>query len=362
MQILQITPKYLPYIGGAEVVVQKISEYLARRGVPVTVYSIDLIGNLPSQQRLNDVLVKRFVPLLKDPVYCPEPRFVISMWKEDARVLHVHNLHILLPLLVTMTKRRYQKIVLQPHYHRFAQSSRRKTLLSMYGQLTTHFTVPQSCIIIANSTYERRILEEDFHSPRNIVLIPEGLDLRELEQVRHDPTEPKRILYIGALKGYKNVDKIIAGFAWLRANQESDIRLVIVGDGPERDFLLTCAQKLKISSFVEWKSNLAREEILVEYSKASLFVLLSQLESFSRVVYEALLIGVPVVVPSVGPLEHLISEGCAEGVSSLEAETIGKAMLKAMTKTYSKPSETHYLDWGEYGKRMIDLYETVLEK
>jgi glycogen(starch) synthase len=362
VHILQITPRYLPNLGGAEIVVQKTSEGLASHGLSVTVYSSDLNNRVPQEQRINGVLVKRFAPLISDPLYCPEPRFLASMRQEEAEILHVHNLHILIPFLVALTKRQGQKIVLQPHYHRFGQSSTRETLLSLYKQVSRHFTLPHSHIIIANSEYEKRILNEDFSRPRNIVLIPEGLDLSEIERVRYEPVKPKRILYIGVLKNYKNVDKLMAGFAWLRANQKLDVRLIIVGDGPQRDYLLSCAEKLGISSLVEWKSALSRDMILAEYAKASVFTLLSQLESFSRVVYEALLIGVPTVVPSDGPFEHLVRECCVEGTPSLEAEQIGKTMLKAMTKTYPKPGGDYYLDWTEYCRRIIAVYERAVEK
>jgi len=63
------------------------------------------------------------------------------------------------------------------------------------------------------------------------------------------------------------------------------------------------------------------------------------LESFSRVVYEALLVGVPTIVLNFGATEQLVKAGLAEGVNSLNPEEIANAMLKAIRKTYPKISE-----------------------
>lgn len=363
MRILQVTPRYFPSMGGVEVVVQKISETLVERGIQVVVFSLDRSSNLASVDNIRGVLVKRFTSLVGDPLYLPEPKFVAGLRKEKADVIHVHNIHTLPPLFVALCRRSDQKLLLQPHYHRYGQSPFRHSFFELYKQGAYGTIFSRTHIIVVNSAYEKQILCEDFPEAGNILLLPEGIDVDEAMHVKYEPVEPKRILYVGGLRRYKNVDKILEGFAYLIKNGDRNFRLVIVGDGPERNSLVNLADALGINGFVEWKSRLSRQQLLCEYAKASVFILLSPLESFSRVVYDALFVGVPVVVLDFGALRHLVAAGFAEGVNSLTQQDIADALLKATKKTYPRFSwdANAFLDWKSYSNRIINIYQKLCE-
>ena len=362
LRILQITPRYYPNIGGVEELVKRISEMLVANGLSVTVYTADLNPTLPRVQEINGVFVKRFKPIVGDPLYFPEPSFFKAIRQENAEVLHVHNLHTFLPLAAALFKGKKRKLVVHPHYHRFAQSSFRNCLFKIYKSGLKNVVFPLADIVVANSLYEKRILCEDFHLGRKIILLFEGVDVEECRSIKRKPVEPKRILYVGALRGYKNVDRIIEGFARLVKNCEENFKLVVVGDGPERPFLVNLAYRLGVNGLIEWKSRLTRQQLLDEYAKASVFVHLSPLESFSRVVYEALLIGVPTVVLNFGATEDLVKRGFAEGVKSLSPDEIGGSLLKAARETYSKLGDNAdaVSNWEQYLRKLVGLYHSLL--
>ncbi len=359
MHVLQVTPRYFPRVGGVETVVQKISEMLATRGSQVTVYSVDLSQGLSKQQKINGVVVKRFTPLFGDPLYFPEPRFLTSLRRENADVIHVHNAHTLPPVLTALSKHKGQKFLLQPYYHRFGQTSIRNCLIKLYRYGLNNVVLSRVDLVVVNSTYEKKIFNEDFSACKGTTLIPLGMDLNEARRVKHKPIEPKRVLYIGALRPYKNVDKLLEGFARLIREENKEYRLVIVGEGSEYDYLTKLAHSLGIAPFVEWKRGLSREQLLNEYAKASVFILLSSLESFSLVVYDALAIGVPVVVLNHGVLADLVDAGFAEGVNSLDAKEIAIALVRASRKTYTKMNR--FLDWRDYSNIVISIYHKLLE-
>ena len=361
MRIIQVTPRYFPTVGGVEVVVQKISEMLAEKGNEVTVYCVDKRNGLAAVEKIRGVTVKRFTPLFSDPLYLPEPKFVASLHKEKADIIHVHNIHTFPPLIAALSKNSGQKLVLQPHYHRYGQTPLRHSLFELYKKGFYSSLFSRTHLIIANSAYEKQTLSEDFPQAKNVVLLPEGIEVNDTKNVKHEPVEPKRILYVGVLKRYKNVHKILEGFACLMKSGQRDFRLVVVGDGPERPSLVSLASTLGVEGLVEWKFGLYREQLLGEYAKASVFVMLSPLESFSRVVYDALFIGVPVVVYNFGALSHLVTEGYAEGVNSLNKEAIAKALMKASKKTYLRISldSNNFLDWETYLNKLIGIYHEL---
>jgi glycosyltransferase involved in cell wall biosynthesis len=363
MRVIQVTPRYFPSVGGVEEVVRKISETLVERGVQVVVFSVDRSSNVAAFGNIGGVTVKRFAPLFNDPLYLPEPKFVSSLRKENADIIHVHNIHTLPPLIAALCRRADQKLLLQPHYHRYGQSPLRHSLFGLYKRGFFGLIFSRTHAVVANSAYEEKILCEDFPKLRNVHLLPQGLDFNEARRVKHAPVEPKRILYIGALKRYKNVNRILEGFAYLAKNKDGNLRLVVVGDGPERNSLVNLAYELGISGFVEWKSRLSREQLLGEYAKASVFILLSPLESFSRVVYDALIVGVPVVVLNFGALRHLVSSGFAEGVNTLAREDIAAALRKAIENKYVRIplGSGDFLDWNKYSNRIIETYQQLQE-
>jgi glycosyltransferase involved in cell wall biosynthesis len=359
MHVLQVTPRYFPNIGGVEIVVQKISERLAAKGAQVTVYSVDLTLGLLREQKVNGVSVKRFTPFFGDPLYLPEPKFLTSLRRDKPDIIHVHNVHTLPPFLAALAKHKDQKFLLQPYYHRFGQSSIRNSLFKLYRYGLGNVAFSRLDLVIVNSTYEKKIFNEDFPACKEIVLIPLGMDVNETKRLKHDPVEPKRILYIGALRPYKNVDKVLEGFARLIREESEEYRLVIVGEGSEYDYLVKLAHSLGVAPLVEWKRGLSRGQLLNEYAKTSVFILLSSLESFSLVTYEALMIGVPVVVLNFGALADLVDAGLAEGVDSLDAKEIAGALLRASRKKYTKMNL--FLSWRDYSNIIFDVYRRLLE-
>jgi glycosyltransferase involved in cell wall biosynthesis len=361
MRIIQVTPRYYPTIGGVEAVVQQISELLVKKGHEVTVYSADKHNKLVHCENINGVTVKRFTPLFSDPLYLSEPNFSISLHKEKADIIHAHNIHTFPPLVAALSKSSASKLVLQPHYHRYGQTPLRHSLFQLYQKAFYGLLFSQASLIIANSEYEKQTILEDFPQIKNTVLLPEGLDTSKVATITRSPVLPKRILFAGVLKHYKNVHKLLEAFAYLVKNVSKDYRLVIVGDGPEREALISLATSLGIAELVEWKGYLSRPELLKEYASASVFVMLSPLESFSRVVYDALFVGVPVVVYNFGALSGLVSGGFAEGVNSLNPQAISEATINALQKSYRKMTvnSKNFLDWDTYVNRLIVFYKDL---
>lgn len=367
MRILQVTPRYFPSLGGVEVVVKRISELLVEKGLFITVYSIDLSNKTMKEQTINGVLVKRFKPLVGDPLYLPPPNFIQAIRRDEADIVHVHNAHTLIPTFVALSKRRRQKLLLQPHYHKFGQTRIRNLLLGFYKYSLDKLVFPRVEFVITNSPYERRIIHEDFPSCKNVVLIPEGISLAEIKSVKWSPEKPTRVLYVGTLRRYKNVEKLLKAFAYLVKAIEKSFKLVIVGDGPERERLVNMTCEIGIEDYVEWKRNLSQKQLMMEYARAGVFISLSRLESFSRVVHEAILIGVPTVVQNFGATADMVKQDLVEGVNSLNPDVIAGAILKASRKTPLKVARTRVceiqktsLSWDEYLDRILEIYRKAL--
>ena len=93
--------------------------------------------------------------------------------------------------------------------------------------------------------------------------------------------------------------------AWAEAGLEG-ARLVLVGDGPERDALEALAEKLEIRDGVQFAG--MQDELARYYAAADVFVMPSRTEGLPMALLEAGMAGRPVVVSDVGDMPGIVRE------------------------------------------------------
>jgi glycosyltransferase involved in cell wall biosynthesis len=99
------------------------------------------------------------------------------------------------------------------------------------------------------------------------------------------------MLYVGRLSPEKEVDVLIKSFHAWQAQQGTNTKFVIVGDGPDRARL----GKLTTSKDVIFTGSLSGKELSAAYASADVFAFASQADTFGNVVLEAIASGLPVV-------------------------------------------------------------------
>lgn len=114
------------------------------------------------------------------------------------------------------------------------------------------------------------------------------------------------ILYTGRLVEVKGLDLLLAAFA------DADIanyKLVLVGDGNQKDKLQNLTKTLGIESNVIFAGYYSGDALYAWYDLANFFILPSRYEPFGAVVNEALVYGCPVVVSQfIGALDFVTIE------------------------------------------------------
>lgn len=117
--------------------------------------------------------------------------------------------------------------------------------------------------------------------------------------------EKKYILHVSRLdEGQKDVLTLLKAFS-LVVDTAMDIQLVIIGDGPDRKFLIEAAENLNISNNVHFLG--AKNNPHIWFANAALSVLSSKYEGFGLVILEAMVAGSFVISSDcdVGPREIL---------------------------------------------------------
>ncbi|MGC8979219.1 glycosyltransferase [Caldisericum sp.] len=137
------------------------------------------------------------------------------------------------------------------------------------------------------------------------------------------------ILGVGRLTKQKDFPTLLKAFALVR--KEVDARLVILGEGKERQNLEKLAKELGISEYV-WMPGFV-DNPYKYMSKASVFVLSSIYEGLANVLIEALALGVPVVstdCPS-GPREVLEDGKYGKLVPVSDVEALKNAIIETLS-------------------------------
>jgi glycosyltransferase involved in cell wall biosynthesis len=136
------------------------------------------------------------------------------------------------------------------------------------------------------------------------------------------------IISAGRLETVKDYPTLIRAFKLLRERQ--DVRLLILGEGAERENLEKLIESLELQDNV-WLAGFVSNPFAY-MKKASLFVLSSIFEGFGNVIVEAMACGVPVVstnCPS-GPSEILENGKWGELVPVGDPAALAEAMAKSL--------------------------------
>ena len=145
------------------------------------------------------------------------------------------------------------------------------------------------------------------------------------------------ILFAGGLIPRKRADVLLAAGGILKRRGRR-VRLIVVGDGPERGALEAQARALEIEDSVALVGARAQDELVYYYNSADLFVLPSRMESFGLVFIEAMLCGCP-VIGCADVLEELLADGEAGiRVPPDDPVVLADAIETGLSRSWNRPA------------------------
>ena len=143
------------------------------------------------------------------------------------------------------------------------------------------------------------------------------------------PAEPLEMVCVANLIHYKGIDVLLRAVARLPANLPR-WRLTLIGDGPERDALMTLANSLGVSERV-WFAGRRHDDVDSFLRRSHLAVLPSRGEGMPNAVLEAMAHGVPVVASAVGGIPELLGTGAGRTVPVEDHEALAAALARMLT-------------------------------
>ncbi len=165
----------------------------------------------------------------------------------------------------------------------------------------------QADLNLAPSQYTRNVLIlNDF---KNVKIWGRGVDTKLFTPAKRcmewrrklsdDHIDDALLISVGRLSSEKNIKNLRPIM-----DQMPNSRLVIVGDGPQRQEL----EKIFSGTPTVFTGYLTGDELAQAYAAADIFVFTGENETFGNVVLEAMASGLPVIVPNTGGVVDFVSE------------------------------------------------------
>ncbi len=200
-------------------------------------------------------------------------------------------------------------------------------------------------------------------SDSRIEVIPNGIDLGRLDSFDADPRcrSTFTVACVGRLDAVKNWPLLLEGFLGMKSREVTD-RLVIAGEGPERQEIEGMVEKAGLSAQVLLLG--ARKDAPAVMKAADVYVQPSHYEGMSNTIVEAMACGVPVIATDVGGNGDVAGR---QGTALLIPAGDAAALAQALDRLRRSPDERVAL--AESGRtrvierfglaKMVHHYEAV---
>lgn len=196
-----------------------------------------------------------------------------------------------------------------------------------------------------------------------IYIIPNGIDLSKYRSLPSVKGYRKNILYIGRLEKRKGVKYLLDSFALLRANGYKH-KLIIAGDGPDRQKLQQYAEQLEIERWVDFVGYISEEQKQQLLGSVELFCSPALYgESFGIVLLEAMAMGTPIIAGDNMGYESVLTE--RGRLSLVDPRNTVEMQRRMRLFLEDEGLRNLWIEWAsEYIKqfdydKIVDLYERL---
>ena len=307
MRIGIFSDTYIPQINGVSTSIEMLRKGLEKKGHKVYIvtvnpnslkYSYDKkvlrIPGIPIgifDYRLTSVYPARAIKKIKSwnlDVIHSQTEFAIGTF---ARII---SKQFNIPLVHTY------HTMYEDYVHYITKGYFKKTSKKIVEYLTLFYCDSTATELIVPTKKARDLFKDKYQVKRDVHIVPTGIEIEKysknysLEKINKLKEElnikdDTVLLFVGRLGLEKSVDFLIENHKNINA------KLLIIGDGPERENLEKLVKKLKLNDKVIFTGKVPLKDIGMYYKLGDIFVTASTTETQGLTVIEALAASLPVV-------------------------------------------------------------------
>lgn len=350
LKIAMVTPVFTAESSwGPVTVIKNIVKGLRDLGYNFVIYagnaeSPNKLANLPAQEYIDGVLVKRYKTMFSIGSYQIAPQMLTGLLRDNFDIIHAHCARSFqLDLAACVSMLRNKPLIISAHgtlanYLGVRDMSQRLRLLHKIHNIVLKFSLSQAKIVTALSELEAGQYAQLFGiSPNKIAVVPNGVDLSlylklPSEGIFRDKygieDDKKIILYVGRISKIKGIDFLIRSFSYL-TNETNYGKAVLVIAGPDDGYLHEAellSHSLEIGDKVIFTGFLSEHDKVCAYVDSTVVV---HPESFNVILIaplEAAASGKPIILSSGNYLSG-VAEREGFGFSARYNDIVGMGKL-----------------------------------
>jgi glycosyltransferase involved in cell wall biosynthesis len=194
-----------------------------------------------------------------------------------------------------------------------------------------------------------------------IQTVPNGFPGEQFREIVTTQRDQHKIAFLGRLDDIKRVDLLINALTMCAEN----VTLDIAGDGSKRQQYEALAKRLNLSDRVTFQGRISRDEVPGFLASAAIMALVSRMEGWPTVIFEALACGTPVIATAVGGIpEALENENLGRVVpADIMPEALAQEIESALAATWDRQAIIDHafeFTWRRITDRLIDIYNPLL--
>lgn len=385
MNIGLFTDSYPPYINGVATSVYNLREALKKLGH--TVYIVTVNDSIIKHEYDEKEKILRIpgIPIgiydyRLSEIYPISTVKTIKKWKLD--VIHSHT-EFGVGIFARILAKKF-KIPLVHTYHTLYEDYTHyithnhfdKLSKKIVKDLTKVYCVKTAKETIVPTEKIYKLFKEKYMITKNVSVIPSGIDIERFfeENVEQDKVEQIKekygitkddftIIFVGRLAQEKNIEFLLNAQQKLIEKRINNIKLLIVGDGPDKENYINITRKVNIFDKVIFTGKIEQDKIQYYYQCADAFVTASNSETQGLTVIEAMAAGVvPICINDMAFIDMLPKKSLfnnqKEYINRLITFSADEELRKEYKAEIRKKAEEY--SSNTYAQRVLNVYSGVL--
>ncbi|MCV0430368.1 glycosyltransferase family 4 protein [Nitrosopumilus sp.] len=271
MRILVMVFHFPPMSGGGVVVIVDIINKLAELGNDVTVITpqIDWNGEIYQPKLNSKIKVIRTDSPSKSKIKVAARRCHTNMIKEATKIGKnqkfdfifsiFHPFHLAPKAAVETAKKLEIPSIVKIDDAIYDKATGLKSIQRKIEKILNAKTLKNSSkVLVANEETKNIVISEYGILEKNISILPNGVNLNLFSHVNN--YEVKKIVFTGAMYYHRGLDILLNALPKI-IEKHNDVKLVLMGSGPELEKLKEIVKQKKIESNVEFVGWIERKDI-----------------------------------------------------------------------------------------------------
>ncbi|PCC99782.1 glycosyltransferase [Halopseudomonas pelagia] len=324
VRVAMFTNNYLPFIGGVPLSIQRLCTGLRARSNETLI-----VAPRYTKQRDDEPGVIRLPSLLSlgsrqefrlANIFAPRIYRQIKQFRPD--IIHLHH-PIWIGSLGLFIGRRLGVPVVYTYHTRLEHYAHFVPLPgNLFRNLISHSLIKRfanKCDGIVVPTYSAEEYLRMIGVKTPTFVQPTGIDFQRFQAVDESELAALRkelrigqeivLISVARLSNEKNIDFMIDAVQQLRLEMEQPFRLLMIGDGHQRQRLQKRIDELRLGAWFSLIGAVDPAQIATYYRLGDLFVFASKSETQGMVILEAMAAGMPVVAIRSSGIDDVIEQG-----------------------------------------------------